>query len=59
MNWRLRTEENKVICINNKMEFFCALEKKGRGTPSIVKKEFGNCFHTDFLTETNSWLQIT
>lgn len=54
---KLCTEENKVICINNKLEFFCVSKKEGE--PSIVQKEFGNCFHTNFLIETNSWLQIS
>lgn len=36
-------EENKVICINNKMAF-CVCQKEGGS--SIVQKEFGNCAFT-------------
>jgi len=59
MNWRLCTEENKVICINNKLEFFCVPEKKREGDTKHCEEGIWKlCFDTNFLTETNSWLQI-
>lgn len=54
---KLCAEENKVICINNKMAFFC-VSKRG-GIKHCAEGIWKLCFHTDILMETNSWLQIT